>query len=120
MAMALKADVARACRMEGTGKPVDLVHLSTMTMGDRDLEMEVLGVFLDQSRHYLASYRGARDAAARKRAAHSLKGAARSIGAWELSELAARAEQPRFGKADALAEEVSRVCCYIRELRQAN
>ena len=68
----------------------------------------------------MASFREARDAAARKQAAHSLKGAARSIGAWELSELAACAEQSKFAQADALAEEVARVCCYIRELRQAN
>ena len=49
MPMALKRDVAHAARAAGNAKPVDLVHLSALTMGDRDLEREVLGVFLTHS-----------------------------------------------------------------------
>ncbi len=55
MSMALKADVTQACRYEGTEKPVDLVHLSKVTMGDRGLELEVLKMFLTQIPNYIST-----------------------------------------------------------------
>lgn len=120
MAMALKADVTAACRAAGMMKPVDLVHLSSITMGDRDLEHDVLGIFLNQSEIYLAAYRSARGQEARHRAAHSLKGAARGIGAWQLGEIAEAAGQPGFADFDALADEVARVRAYIEALGPGN
>lgn len=119
MAMALKADVRAACKAEGTNKPVDLVHLSSMTMGDRALESQVLSVFATQSQIYLASWQQADGHNARKQAAHSMKGAARGIGAWEVADLAEAAEQPGFDNVDALAAAVGRVCDYIDELSRA-
>lgn len=116
MPMALKADISRAARADGTEKPVDLVHLSTQTLGDRDLEAQVLGVFATQAGIYVEAWKAAGGGEARMRAAHSLKGAARSIGAWTLAELAEQAERPGFADLKCLEVEVDRVCGYIRSL----
>ncbi len=117
MPMTLKCDLRQAARCDGTAKPIDLVHLSTQTMGDRALEAEVLGMFLDHSGTYLDNWRGAAGPSLRKQAAHTLKGAARSIGAWELAELAQDAEAEGFDDDGALEREMARVCAYARELR---
>ena len=116
MPMILRSDIAKACRDAGTGKPVDLAHLSTQTMGDRDLEREVLFIFVNQSSIYLKMFQIAASAQDRRRAAHSLKGAARGIGAWTLAELASEAEMPGADNGDELACEIARVCDYIRSL----
>lgn len=116
MPMNLKADVSRACREAGMGKPVDLVHLSTLTMGDRDLEQQVLSIFLSQSEIYAKSWKNSAGHEGRMRAAHSLKGAARGVGAWELAELAGEAEMPGFSGFEAVEKEIARVNDYIRSL----
>lgn len=117
MGMALKSDVTAACKANGSMKPVDLVHLGGMTMGDRDLEAEVLSIFVKQSQIYLTAWKAAKDAVGRKQAAHLLKGAARGIGAWELAKLAEAAEYPGFGDENAITCELNAVCAYIRSLR---
>lgn len=75
----------------GRERPVDLVHLARQTLGDRTLEAEVLGLFARQ-----ASGVAARIAAAAPKErvvmAHTLKGSARSIGAFRVAELAERIE----------------------------
>jgi HPt (histidine-containing phosphotransfer) domain-containing protein len=114
--MALKADISRAALADGTAKPVDLVHLSTQTLGDRELEIQVLGVFTSQAGIYVNAWKAAKGAEARRRAAHSLKGAARGIGAWTLAEIAEQAEAPGFKGIVELEAEVVRVCDYIRSL----
>ena len=116
MSMALRRDVSRAARAAGNGKPVDLVHLSSQTLGDPELEREVLGVFLNHAQVYLDTWKAAGNANARKRAAHALKGAARSIGAWELAEMAEKAEGKDFPARAKLETEMHRVCDYIRSL----
>jgi HPt (histidine-containing phosphotransfer) domain-containing protein len=116
MAMALRNDVVRAAREAGTAKPVDLVHLSNLTMGDRELEREVLGMFLAHSDIYVTTWKAARSDQARKQAAHALKGAARGIGAWQLAEIAEKAEGRGFSGRAALETEMQRVCDYIRSL----
>ena len=116
MTMALKADVAAACKRNGSSKPVDLVHLSIQTMGDRKLERQVLEIFLSQSRNYLSAFHDAADDDARMRAAHSLKGAARGIGAWELAEIASLAEEEGGPAYPRLRAETERVCAYIADL----
>ena len=114
--MALKADVSRAAKADGTQKPVDLVHLSTQTLGDRELEKQVLSIFACQSGIYVNAWKAARDMQARKRAAHSLKGAARGIGAWDLAQMAEMAEQPGFSDIEMIEAELARVCDYIHSL----
>jgi HPt (histidine-containing phosphotransfer) domain-containing protein len=63
-----------------SSRPIDFGHLSRQTMGDRDLEREVLGLFVQQAV-------AARDVIAKSKpadrfnAVHALKGSARSVGA---------------------------------------
>ncbi len=79
-------------RREPSSRPVDLVHLSRYTLGERALEREVLELFCTQSVLYLEQLRAAMSDKAWKDAAHSLKGSARAIGAWRTAQAAERAE----------------------------
>ncbi|MGH6866065.1 MAG: Hpt domain-containing protein, partial [Methyloceanibacter sp.] len=63
-----------------TSRPVDLVHLSRYTLGERDLEREVLELFCSQSLVYLERLREAQSDKEWIEAAHTLKGSARAIG----------------------------------------
>lgn len=74
-------------------RPVDLVHLSRQTLGDKNLECEVLELFRRQSVGTVAKLRDAQNAEAWRRAAHSLKGSARGIGAWPVANLADQIER---------------------------
>lgn len=83
----------------GLERPIDLVHLSRQTFGERDLESELLRLFDRQSRQIVARLTDGPVAEARWRAdlAHTLKGSARAVGAFgvaaaaEAYELDARA-----------------------------
>jgi HPt (histidine-containing phosphotransfer) domain-containing protein len=70
---------------------LDLAHLSRMTLGERDLEREVLCLFAGQAEMLLAHMREA-DPQAVAAQAHTLKGSARGIGAWPLARAAAEVE----------------------------
>lgn len=74
-----------------TARPIDLSHLSRQTMGDRALEQEVLGLFLQQAILVKEQILGA-DAKERLRLAHSLKGSARGVGAFALADCATEIE----------------------------
>ncbi len=69
-------------------RPVDLVHLARHTLGNRDLEREILQIFVRQSALYMDRLRGAKTGTERQMAAHTIKGSARGIGAWEVADLA--------------------------------
>lgn len=116
MAMALKRDVVEARQREGNAKPVDLVHLGNQTMGDEALETEILSIFKSQSQIYMKMMLNSCDVTNRIRAAHSLKGAARGIGAFELAERAAEVEFPRHGGYEGVETELNRVIDYIERL----
>jgi HPt (histidine-containing phosphotransfer) domain-containing protein len=73
-------------------RPIDLVHLSRYTLGERALEREVLELFCTQSVLYLEQLRAAMSDKDWKNAAHSLKGSASAIGAWRAAQAAERAE----------------------------
>jgi HPt (histidine-containing phosphotransfer) domain-containing protein len=77
---------------KASSRPVDLVHLSRYTLGERALEREVLDLFCTQSLVYLERLQGAANDQEWKDAAHSLKGSAQAIGAWRAAEAAERAE----------------------------
>lgn len=77
---------------KASSRPVDLVHLSRYTLGERKLEREVLELFCTQSKIYIERLRAARSDQDWKDAAHSLKGSASAIGAWRAAEAAERAE----------------------------
>ncbi|RCS25272.1 histidine kinase [Phyllobacterium salinisoli] len=72
-------------------RPIDLVHLARQTLGDRALEAEVLALFSRQAGG-VASRIGQVTGKERGLLAHSLKGSARSIGAFRVAELAEKIE----------------------------
>lgn len=73
--------------------PIDLAHLRRYTLGDRRLELEILALFATQVPLTLATLRRAQSDRDWSNAAHSLKGSARAVGAWQLAELAECAER---------------------------
>jgi HPt (histidine-containing phosphotransfer) domain-containing protein len=73
-------------------RPVDLVHLARYTLGNRSLEREVLGLFHTQSEIYLQRLKEAKKDKDWVDAAHTIKGSARGIGAWQIARSAEAAE----------------------------
>ncbi len=105
--------------------PVDLVHLRRYTMGDRQLETEVLHLFAADLPRSVEVLQSAADDRDWHRAAHTIKGTARTIGAWRLARAAYAAERfggvPRENETrEALLERISaaagEVIAYIRAL----
>lgn len=74
-------------------RPVDLAHLSRYTMGNSDLEHEVLELFRRQTRLYFDKLARASDDDAWREAARVLKASARGVGAWQILRSAEDAEQ---------------------------
>ncbi len=66
--------------------PIDLAHLARMTLGDAALERQVLGLFASQATSLIAKL--AALPAEAGALAHTLKGSARSIGAFRVAECA--------------------------------
>jgi len=72
--------------------PIDRAHLARFTLGDQALETEVLQLFITQVPTYIGALKSADNDRTWKTAAHTLKGSARAVGAWELGDCAAEAE----------------------------
>lgn len=81
-----------------TGRPVDFAHLSRQTMGDRDLEREVLQLFVQQALAVRDQIINA-NTAERQFLAHGLKGSARSIGAFPIAGCASMIEKEPLDRA---------------------
>jgi len=90
-------------------RPLDLVHLSRYTLGNRNLETELLGLFRAQAGVYVARLRDAATAKEWKDAAHSLKGSARGLGAWVLGDIAEEAERRADDDAAGRAYMIGRI-----------
>ncbi|MFK0383128.1 MULTISPECIES: Hpt domain-containing protein [Rhizobium/Agrobacterium group] len=88
-------------------KPIDFVHLARQTMGDKELEIEVLQLFSRSARSALHELNGA-DATAVKAIAHRLKGAADAVGAFAVSAAAAKLED-NAGDGAAMAKLVAAI-----------
>ncbi|HVU20598.1 MAG TPA: Hpt domain-containing protein [Rhizomicrobium sp.] len=74
---------------------VDLTHLARYTGGDAALNAEILRLFDSQASELVVRLKAileARDAKSWKEVTHTLKGAARGIGAFSLGDAAAAAE----------------------------
>ena len=108
----------------GTGRPIDLVHLARHTFGDPQLEREVLQLFAVQARIHLNRLKEAGDAQTWREAAHTIKGASRGIGAWQVAEQAELAERLSFDPEDqrcriavaAIESAVDAASSFIRSL----
>ncbi|QNL18324.1 Hpt domain-containing protein [Hyphobacterium sp. CCMP332] len=70
----------------------DRAHLNQYTAGDAALEAELVGLLRDQAERCLGAMQAATDINAWRAAAHTLKGASRGVGAFELGEACQRAE----------------------------
>jgi HPt (histidine-containing phosphotransfer) domain-containing protein len=68
-------------------RPIDLEHLFRMTLGDHSLEREVLALF-DRQAGMLMERIAQAEPGIVAAAAHTLKGSARGIGAWQVARAA--------------------------------
>src|ERR1700722_4973925 len=80
---------------------LDEVHLGRMTLGDRQLERDVLQIFVRQAAMMLQRIATAEPPLAAA-AAHTLVGSARGIGAWRVAHAAEGLEQACIGASTAL------------------
>lgn len=100
--------------------PIDTGHLARMTLGDPELQREVLGMFVDQAARLTAILATAPSNASML--AHTLKGSARGIGAFRVAETAAAVEAAVRGGEDAardianLREAVAEACAAINSI----
>lgn len=113
MSSLVQGNFSEMIRKEGsapamaTERPIDLVYLSKFTMGDKDLEREVLNLFAVYSEIYLDRMKDAVSDREWLEAAHTLKGSASGIGAWRVANYAGEAE--RLGGADRSKRSISAI-----------
>lgn len=87
----------------------DRAHLGRYTGGDHALEVELVGLMCDQAERCIERMGQASDAKEFHDAAHTLKGAARGVGAFALAAACERAEEaPEAERGDAEAEIATR------------
>ena len=75
--------------------PIDLTHLARYTGGDKALNAEILRLFDGQVSEMVGQLRAilaARDAKRWREVTHTIKGAARGVGAFAMGDAAAAAE----------------------------
>ncbi|MBY0612185.1 MAG: Hpt domain-containing protein [Beijerinckiaceae bacterium] len=73
-------------------RPIDLVHLARQTLGDRELEREILALFVRQSILLRDRILKSGVLAERRDLVHTLKGSARAVGAWSVAKAAENVE----------------------------
>jgi HPt (histidine-containing phosphotransfer) domain-containing protein len=107
----------QAAKEQGETRPdaIDLAHLERATFGDRGLAREVLRLFDKRCDTLLREIVHAPDAGFRIFAAHTLKGAAKGIGAFPVAD-AAQAVEDNAGNA---AEAISVLSARLMEARLA-
>lgn len=91
---------------------IDLEHLARYTGGEKGLNSEVLRLFDGQITHLVAELRGllaSRDSRRWREVAHSIKGAARGVGAFPMGDLAASAEPVNPADAPAAKDAIARL-----------
>jgi HPt (histidine-containing phosphotransfer) domain-containing protein len=98
-------------------RPIDLEHLSRMTLGERDLERDVLRLFDRQAEMLLVKMQDAGPSAVAAYA-HTLNGSARGIGAWAVARASHDVETAaQSGDAAHLARALSRLTLAVGEAR---
>lgn len=103
--------------------PIDLVQLATNTLGNRDLEVQILHLFRSQSSTALERLDFEADVSLRRDLVHTLKGSARAIGAERVATICETLEQRMTTNVDAstdsLVAAVDEVNRYIVDLLQS-
>lgn len=95
-----------------SSRPIDLAHLARQTMGDRALEQEVLQLFIRQAKAALMHISKV-PVSERLRIAHTLKGSARSVGAFALADCLVAIEQGNAQAMKSLPIHIGRVCDFV-------
>jgi HPt (histidine-containing phosphotransfer) domain-containing protein len=106
----------RAASAASGERPIDLVHLARMTLGERSLEREVLQLFDRQATLLLTRMQTA-PASALSSLAHTLKGSARAIGAGGVARAAETVELMGAGDEAALRCALAALGAAIDEAR---
>lgn len=107
----MKADqAAENCKDNSSVEAiVDLAHLDQYTLGDHALQAELLQLFREQLKCQAEELVSCTDATLWKSAVHTLKGAARSIGAGQVAAAAEAMERTAFSDQAARAAVLSRL-----------
>ena len=71
---------------------IDWEHLEKYVVGDDALRDEILTIFVEQSHNLVSAFDAEQTDEGWKNTAHTLKGAARGVGAWDLGALCEEAE----------------------------
>ena len=99
--------------------PINHTHLAKYTLGDRDLEREILQLFVDQLPVLISQLQKAANEQDWYMAAHTLKGSAMAVGADELGDIAAVAEKhssdPKLFDLQLLRSRAQTVIDYVAE-----
>ncbi|MGB5212533.1 MAG: Hpt domain-containing protein [Anderseniella sp.] len=108
---AMKPKQAAASNVEGDSVEavVDLAHLDQYTLGDHSLQAELLQLFRVQLKNQTQELVSCADETDWKSAVHTLKGAARSIGAVQIGEVAEAMELVAFSDDAGRAAVLSRL-----------
>ena len=102
-----------------TEPAIDVAHLGRMTFGEKGLEAEVLQLFDRQAGMLLARIEAASTEAVAS-FAHTLKGSARGIGAWQVAKAAEAVElAPGVGDASALRGALKTLAATVATARAA-
>jgi len=98
--------------MGSPAQSIDLSHLDRYTGGDRTLNTEVLDLFRRQYGDLIAKLGdivAAGDAKSWREITHTLKGAAKGVGAFAFAETARQAEDVDIGDVSAAREAIARL-----------
>lgn len=85
---------------------IDEAHLGRQTLGDPALRREILELFKADARQRLATLASTVDPAEWRRAAHSIKGTSRTIGAFACGDIAERLEKSGLPLAGDLQQQL--------------
>jgi HPt (histidine-containing phosphotransfer) domain-containing protein len=109
--------------VEGLPPPIDLVLLAKHSLGDQELELELLDMFARQSARIVAQLTRApaEDFKSRADLAHMLKGSALAVGAERVAQAAARFESLCADSPGqtALAAALAGLAATVSEAREA-
>lgn len=111
---------------DARGSAIDRNHLARMTLGDGDLESEILSLFRRQAAMLLGRMANERPRVVAA-IAHTLTGSARGVGAWQVAAAAEAVERAGIGNDPAavasglrgLSVAVARAQAAIAQLTQA-
>lgn len=111
----LRGDEERGCTTvkRTSSCAIDHAHLRRYTMGDQQLEQEVLELFAGELPRTLRALIAARTEQEWKIAIHTLKGSARAVGAWRVAAAAGTVEKDRVAFDDPVCKATALAACEL-------